>query len=104
MRVIGSAASPVRRVVLSPGRSDLSTAVETLRRADLIVTGEPREWESVEYVFDTISAGQPKAMIAVGRLVSEEPGMRRCAEWLRSFVPEVPVDALPVGDSYWRPA
>jgi hypothetical protein len=103
MRVIGDLAMPIRSVLLSPGTSDLAAAVVGLTRADLILAGEPREWESVEYVFDTASAGRPKAMIAVGRLVSQEPGMRRCAEWLRGFIREVPVSSIPVGDPYWRP-
>jgi putative NIF3 family GTP cyclohydrolase 1 type 2 len=103
MRVVGTAGLPVRRVVLSPGTTDLLTAVQNLSGADLIVSGEPREWEAVEYAFDTASAGQPKAMIAIGRIVSEEPGMRACAAWLRTFVREVPVEAIAVGDPYWRP-
>jgi putative NIF3 family GTP cyclohydrolase 1 type 2 len=104
MRVIGKADSPIRRVAISPGTTDLPTAVQTLQHADLIVSGEPREWEAVEYVWDTAFARQPKNMIAVGRLVSEEPGMRACAAWLRTLVPEVPVEAIAVGDPYWRPA
>ena len=104
MRVIGKAGSAIRRIALSPGTTSLLTAVEILQQADLIVSGEPREWEAVEYVFDTAFAGQPKSMIAVGRIVSEEPGMRACAAWLRTLVREVPVEAIAVGDPYWRPA
>jgi putative NIF3 family GTP cyclohydrolase 1 type 2 len=104
MRTVGAAGTPVRRVVVSPGTTDLPTAVQNLPGADLIVSGEPREWEAVEYAFDSASAGQPKAMIAIGRIVSEEPGMRACAAWLRTFVREVPIEAIAVGDPYWRPA
>jgi hypothetical protein len=43
-------------------------------------------------------------MISVGRIVSEEPGVRACAAWLRALIPEVPVDAIAVGDPYWRPS
>lgn len=104
MRVIGKAESSIRRVAISPGTTSLLGAVEVLQQADLIVSGEPREWEAVEYVFDTAFAGTPKSMIAVGRIVSEEPGMRACATWLRTLVREVPVEAIAVGDPYWRPA
>jgi putative NIF3 family GTP cyclohydrolase 1 type 2 len=103
MRVIGKAETPIRRVVLSPGTTSLLAAVENLQQADLLVSGEPREWEAVEYVFDTAFAGQPKSMIAVGRIVSEEPGMRACAVWLRTLVREVPVETIAVGDPYWKP-
>ena len=103
MRVIGKAEMPIRRVLLSPGTNDLQTTVSHLPHADVIVSGEPREWEAVEYVFDTASADQAKGMISVGRIVSEEPGVRACAAWLRALIPEVPVDTIAVGDPYWRP-
>jgi putative NIF3 family GTP cyclohydrolase 1 type 2 len=103
MRVIGKTDSSIRRVAISPGTTSLLAAVETLQHADLIVSGEPREWEAVEYVFDTAFAGSAKSMIAVGRIVSEEPGMRACATWLRTLVREVPVEAIAAGDPYWRP-
>jgi putative NIF3 family GTP cyclohydrolase 1 type 2 len=104
LRVIGKTDMPIRRVLLSPATTDLQTTVKNLPQADVILSGEPREWEAVEYVFDTASAGQPKGMIAVGRVVSEEPGMRACAAWLRRLITEVPVENIAVGDPYWRPA
>ena len=104
LRVIGKPGLRIRRVLISPGTSDLQTTVKNLPQADVILSGEPREWEAVEYVFDTAAAGQPRGMIAVGRLVSEEPGMRACATWLRTIITEVPVDAIAVGDPYWRVA
>ena len=103
MRVIGNPGMRVRRVFLSPGTTSLQATIENLPKADLVLSGEPREWEAVEYVADTASAGQPKAMIAVGRVVSEEPGMRACAAWLRTIVTEVPIESIAVGDPYWRP-
>ena len=72
--------------------------------ADVIVAGETREWESVEYAADTVASGQKKGMIMLGRILSEDPGMNVCAEWLKILAPEVPVQWLPVGDPYWRPA
>jgi putative NIF3 family GTP cyclohydrolase 1 type 2 len=104
LRVIGSASAPVERVVLSPGTIDLPGAIASLREADLILSGEPREWEAVEYVADTAVNRAPKLLIAVGRIVSEEPGMQACATWLRTLVREVPVEAMATGDPYWRPA
>jgi putative NIF3 family GTP cyclohydrolase 1 type 2 len=103
MRVIGKADLRIQRVVLSPGTTSLQATIDNLPQADAILSGEPREWEAVEYVLDTASTGRPKGMIAVGRMVSEEPGMRACAAWLRSVLPEIPVDTIAVGDPYWRP-
>jgi putative NIF3 family GTP cyclohydrolase 1 type 2 len=103
LRMIGNPGMRVRRVLVSPGTTTLQSTVANLPRADVILSGEPREWEAVEYVLDTGSTGQPRGMIAVGRVVSEEPGMRACADWLRTLVPEVPVAAIAAGDPYWRP-
>lgn len=103
MRLVGHSDAPVRRIVLSPGTTDLASTVAHLKDADLLVSGEPREWEAVEYVADTASAGTPRAMLAIGRIVSEEPGMRACAAWLRGIVAEVPVEPISTGDLYWRP-
>jgi hypothetical protein len=103
LRMIGKADMRIQRVVLSPGTTSLQATIDNLPQADAILSGEPREWEAVEYVLDTASTDRPKGMIAVGRLVSQEPGMRACAAWLRSILPEVPVDAVAAGDPYWRP-
>jgi putative NIF3 family GTP cyclohydrolase 1 type 2 len=102
IRVIGSPGMRVRRVFISPGTTSLQATIDNLPMADLVLSGEPREWEAVEYVFDTASAGQPKGMIAVGRVLSEEAGMRACAAWLRPLITEVPIEAIAVGDPYWR--
>jgi hypothetical protein len=40
-------------------------------------------------------------MIALGRVVSEEPGLRACAAWLRPLASEVLVRHFPSGDPYW---
>ena len=42
-------------------------------------------------------------MILVGHWVSEDQGMRLCADWLKTFVTEVPVAWIPAGDPFWRP-
>jgi hypothetical protein len=69
-----------------------------------MVAGEVREWESVEYARDAVASGAKKALILVGRIVSEEPGMQVCAGWLKTLVPGVPVRHIAAGDPYWRPS
>ena len=49
------------------------------------------------------TAGQRKGLILIGHWVSEDQGMRLCADWLKSFVTEVPVKWIPAGDPFWRP-
>jgi putative NIF3 family GTP cyclohydrolase 1 type 2 len=104
LRTVGRPDMRVRRVLVSPGTTDLASTVAQLPRADVILAGEPREWEVVPYVLDARTAGQEKGMIALGRVVSEEPGMRACATWIKTLAPEVRVEAFTIGDSYWSPA
>jgi hypothetical protein len=104
IRVIGDPQTKVRRIALLPGVSTLAAAMKSLPECDVLLAGETREWESVEYAQDTVASGQKKGMIMLGRVVSEEPGMNVCAEWLKALVPEVPVRWMAAGDPYWRPA
>jgi putative NIF3 family GTP cyclohydrolase 1 type 2 len=101
LRWIGRPDMPVRTALLSPGTTDLPSTVARMPRADVLIAGEPREWEAVPYVLD---AGAQKAIISVGRIVSLEPGARACAAWIRSFTPEFAVEAIAVGDPYWSAA
>lgn len=104
IRVIGDPRTTVTRIGLLPGTTPIQAALKMLPNVDAIVAGEVREWETVEYVRDKVFAGGKKGLILVGRVVSEEPGMAVCADWLKTFVPEVPVRHVSAGDPYWRPA
>jgi putative NIF3 family GTP cyclohydrolase 1 type 2 len=104
LRVIGDPQSRIRRVALLPGLTPLAATVRTLPDCDVVLAGETREWESVEYARDTVAAGHKKGFVLVGKLASEEPGMSLCADWLKPLVPEVPVQWVAAGDPYWRPA
>lgn len=103
LRSLGAPGMRIRSALLIPGTADVPTVMARLKDADVIIAGEPREWEVVPYLLDSREAGASKALLSVGRVVSEEPGMKACAEWLKTLVPEVPVDAVPVGDPYWNP-
>ena len=102
IRVIGDPQTTVSRAALMQGAAPFHAAT-VLPNVDVIVAGEQREWEGVEYAFDANSAGQKKGLILIGHWVSEDQGMRVCAAWLRSFVTEVPVEWIPAGDPCWRP-
>ncbi len=104
MRRVGPADLRVRTVLLSPGTTGLASTVAALKNADLVLAGEPREWEVVPYLLDAREAGAAKGLIAVGRIVSEAPGMRACATWIRTLAPGLQVAALPVPDPFWNPA
>jgi len=106
VRTVGEPAMRVRAVFISPGTTDLAGTLQNLRHADLILAGEPREWEAVPYALDTWAAGpgQAKGLIALGRVVSEGPSAQACSQWIRGVVPGVPVAVIPTADPYWSPA
>lgn len=104
IRVVGDPKTSLKRIGLLPGSTPLKASLDLLPAVDAIVAGEVREWESVEYVRDVVASGAKKALILVGRIVSEEPGMQACAGWLKTVVPGVPVRHIAAGDPYWRPA
>ena len=99
--MVGQSGMRVRTVYLAPGTTSLASAVTSLQKADVILAGEPREWEAIPYTLDTWSADRGKGLIAVGRVVSEGPSMQACAAWLRSVLPEVRVEAMSALDPYW---
>jgi putative NIF3 family GTP cyclohydrolase 1 type 2 len=103
IRVVGNPELKVEKIALLCGTTPIQAALEALPGVDAIIAGEVREWESVEYARDKVAAAEKKALILLGRVVSEDPGMSVCAQWVRTFVPEVAASWLPVGDPYWRP-
>ena len=101
LRAVGQLTMPVRTVFLAPGTTSLANAMSGLQKADVIVAGEPREWEAVPYALDTWSAERGKGLIAIGRVVSELASTQACAAWLLSIFREMPVESIHVEDPYW---
>jgi len=105
LRVVGDPQLKVRRAMTSLGYNMKMQGIAMLNGdIDVLIIGETWEWELVEYVQDLVSAGKPKALVILGHALSEQWGMEYCAEWLRGFIPEVPVAFLPVKEPYWNPA
>jgi putative NIF3 family GTP cyclohydrolase 1 type 2 len=103
IRVVGEPSMRLRTIGLLPGSTPIQAALAMLPTVDVIVAGEVREWETVEYVRDQVASGAAKALVLVGRVVSEEPGMAACAEWVKTVAPGVGVTHVGAGDLYWRP-
>ena len=103
IRVVGDPKLKVQKIGLLPGTTPIQAALQLLPSVDAVIAGEVREWESVEYVHDKVTAGEKKGLILLGRVVSEDPGMKVCAQWVQPIVPEVRTTWIPVGDPYWRP-
>ena len=103
MRVVGDPALPVRRVYESWGNSGVFPGVQFLESdADVLVIGETQDWDLIAYAQDLVSSGAKKSLIVLGHVRSEMFGMRYCAEWLKGFVPEVPVTFLNTVEPYWN--
>jgi putative NIF3 family GTP cyclohydrolase 1 type 2 len=97
IRIAGDPAMKVSRVVLGPGYGipALTAAI------DVSIGGEISESGSnTEYALDAASAGRPKGMIMLGHMMSEDHGMQEVAEWLRTFLPDVPIAFVPAGEPF----
>ena len=103
IRVVGDPRLKVQKIGLLPGTTPIQASLGILPSVDLVIAGEVREWESVEYARDKVTAGEKKGLILLGRVLSEEFGMNVCARWLGTIVPELTTTWIPAGDPYWRP-
>ncbi len=105
LRVVGNPALPITHVALRPGAVGTQKQILALRsdEVEVLLVGEVPEWETVEYVRDATAQGRHKALILLGHEVSEEPGMKTCAQDLRAIFPNLPVELIPAGQPYWTP-
>jgi putative NIF3 family GTP cyclohydrolase 1 type 2 len=103
MRIVGNPQVRLRTIALLPGTVPIQTMLAVLPQVDAVIAGEIREWESSEYARDMVTSGRNKGLILIGRTLSEDPGMKACAQWLERIIPDAPVRWLPAGDPFWRP-
>jgi len=102
MRVVGD---PNLRVHTVAGNWGYAGSLRPFARPDLdvLVIGEAREWELIEYAADTIAAGKKKGLIVLGHIPSEQAGMLNCANWLKTFISEIPIEFIPAAEPFWSP-
>ncbi|MGH9680339.1 MAG: Nif3-like dinuclear metal center hexameric protein [Candidatus Acidiferrales bacterium] len=102
LRVLGNPKEIVKRVALMPGyiEDEDIMAIVRDRNVDVVVCGEACEWEAFEYAEDWITAGWGKGMIMLGRASSEDPGAKELAAWIGSFLTDVPVIGIAVGEPF----
>jgi hypothetical protein len=84
------------RVFELPGIAQLNSP------CDVLVLGYTPEWEVVEYAQDLVSAGAKKGLILLGENASIGAGMKYCADWIKTFVTEVPVEFFAAPEPYWN--
>lgn len=104
LRVVGDPAATVSRIRLGVGY-----AGTPLYNADtdVMISGEQQEsdggFDGLAYALDAVTLGIAKGWIVLGHTVSEEAGMLEMADWIRGFVPEVPVQLVRAGEPFWAP-
>lgn len=101
--VIGNREMKLTKVAFSAGAPGSAVHFSMLEdnNVDVLIAGEVSQWETYEYVRDAVSQGRNKAVIFLGHVTSEEPGMEYCAEWLKGFLNNIPIYFVKSGPSYW---
>jgi putative NIF3 family GTP cyclohydrolase 1 type 2 len=104
LRVVGDPAAKVSRVRLGVG---YGTPPVNGADVDVVISGEQQEadgtFDSPAYVLDAMTLGIAKGWIMLGHVISEEAGMLEMAQWIKGFVPEVPVQLVKAGEPFWAP-
>jgi putative NIF3 family GTP cyclohydrolase 1 type 2 len=103
LRIVGDPGMSVTRVALAPGASGFAKQVSALELddVDVLLAGEAREWETVEYAADAVSQGRKKALILIGHVPSEQAGMEDCANWLKTFISGVRIEFIATQQPFW---
>jgi putative NIF3 family GTP cyclohydrolase 1 type 2 len=103
LRVVGDPGMKVTRIAFSPGSAGFVRETHALEmdNVEVLLVGETREWETVEYAADAVSEGRKKALIVIGHIPSEQAGMEECARWLTSFVKNVPIEFVAAKQPFW---
>jgi putative NIF3 family GTP cyclohydrolase 1 type 2 len=103
VRVVGQPDMKVTKVGLSPGAAGAEEETHALESdaVEVLLVGETREWETVEYAADAATQGRKKALIVIGHIPSEQMGMEECTRWFKTFVTGVPVEFVPAKQAFW---
>ncbi len=103
VRVVGEPGMKVTKVGLSPGASGFQAETHALESdaVEVLLVGETREWETVEYAADAVTEKRKKALIVIGHVPSEQAGMEECTRWLKGFVKDVPVEFVAAKQPFW---
>ena len=74
---------------------------------DVLISGEQQEsdgtFDSQPYALDAVTLGIAKGIILLGHTISEEAGMLEMAQWIKGFVPEIPVQLVKAEEPLWGP-
>ncbi len=102
VRVVGDPEMKLTRIGFSPGAAGFQRETNALEDdIQVLMVGETREWETVEYAADALTQGRKKALVVIGHIPSEQPGMDECARWLKGFVKAVPIEFVAAKQPFW---
>jgi putative NIF3 family GTP cyclohydrolase 1 type 2 len=96
VRVVGNLDQKCSTLYLAFGYMDSKRQIAAIQefKPDLILSGETREWETVERVRDGLFMGQKTSLLVLSHTVSEEAGMEYAAKWLETKVPGVRISHI----------
>ncbi|MCB1020088.1 MAG: Nif3-like dinuclear metal center hexameric protein [Bryobacterales bacterium] len=101
VRFVGDPGMKVRKVLLGPGYGTPRITEE----ADVVIGGEQQEadggFDDAEYAADAAALGSPKGLVLLGHVISEQPGMEDLGNWLKTFLPDVPIQFVPAEEPFW---
>jgi putative NIF3 family GTP cyclohydrolase 1 type 2 len=102
VRVVGNLEQECRTVYLAFGYMDSKRQIAAIQefKPDLILSGETREWETVERVRDGLLMGQKTSLLVLSHAVSEEAGMEYAAQWLQPKLPGTKVTHIATGNPF----
>jgi putative NIF3 family GTP cyclohydrolase 1 type 2 len=102
LRVVGDLKQECKTIYLAFGYMDPRAQIPVIEQMnpDLILSGETREWETVERVRDGLAIGQKTSLMVLSHAVSEEAGMEYAAQWLQPIVPGVKVTHIPSNNPF----
>jgi putative NIF3 family GTP cyclohydrolase 1 type 2 len=104
LRVVGDPRAKVSRIRLGVGYASPPVNAPDV---DVLISGEQQEsdgaFDSQPYVIDAAAAGVVKGIILLGHTISEEAGMLEMAQWIKGFVPEIPVQLVKAEEPMWGP-
>ena len=91
VRVVGDLDRNCRTIYLAFGYMGSKRQIAAIQeyKPDLILSGETREWETVERVRDGLQIGYNTSLMVLSHAVSEEAGMEYAAKWLQPKVASI---------------
>ncbi len=93
IRVVGNSDMKFTKLAFMAGAPGGQSHIKMLENpeVEVVLAGEAQEWETYLYANDAAEMGKNKAVIFLGHIKSEEAGMDYCADWLKTFISDVPI-------------